>query len=108
MGARPVRRALLGPFASTRELMVQVPQRDFGSLLLSLGLKQSRTRRTVSVTVGSESEQVLSQTRTFLFKVTASGDGQCKCRWPGAGWPCGIAAHSPLPARPLWTHLRSA
>lgn len=58
---------LLGPLSGTRGQTIQVSPSDFGSLLLFLGLQQKSVRKTVSGQCRVR-EQVLSQTRSFLFK----------------------------------------
>lgn len=67
-----------------------------GSFLLPLGLKQNRARRMVSIMAGSENK-VLSQTRTFLFKATASGDS---VGFTGREPPGCAAQHLSLSLRP--------
>lgn len=72
------------PPASTKGQTGWVPQSDFGSFLLSSGLKQNGTRRGVS-RQGRVREQVLSPPRTFLFR-DGPGDSQHRLRQPGAPW----------------------
>lgn len=72
------------PSASTKGQTGWVPQSDFGSFLLSSGLKQNGTRRGVS-RQGRVREQVLSPPRTFLFR-DGPGDSQHRLRQPGAPW----------------------